>query len=109
MLRPYRDITRGLRGEVLEMEPLARHTSLKVGGPADLFVTPADRDDLKTLIDKLLATKIPYLVLGGGYNLLARDGGFRGVAISPRALDRAEGLPDSRISAEAGVTNGALV
>jgi UDP-N-acetylmuramate dehydrogenase len=109
MRRPYDEICVGIRGEILRDEPLARHTSLKVGGPADLFVTPADRDDLKTLIDKLLAAKIPHLVLGGGYNLLARDRGFRGAVISLRALDRVEELPGSRISVEAGVTNGALV
>ncbi len=106
---PYGDIKRLIRGEVLEMEPLARHTSLKVGGPADLFVIPADRDDLQALIDKLVAEKIQYIVLGGGYNLLVRDGGFRGVVVSLRSLHRLEELPDARIAVEAGTTNGVLV
>lgn len=105
----YGEIAQAVRGELLRDEPLARHTSLKVGGPADLFVIPADRDDLQTLIDKLLVAQIPYLVVGGGYNILARDGGFRGVVISLRALNRLEELSGSRIGAEAGATNGALV
>lgn len=105
----YGEIAQVVRGEILRDEPLVRHTSLKVGGPADLFVTPADRDDLQTLVDRLLAAKIPYLVVGGGYNLLVRDGGFRGVVISLRALNRLEDLPSARVSAEAGASNGALV
>ncbi len=105
----YGEIMQAVRGEVLRDEPLARHTSLKVGGPADLLVVPADRDDLQTLIDRLLAANIPYLVLGGGYNLLVRDGGFRGVVISLSSLNRLEDLPGARIAAEAGATNGALV
>ena len=48
-------------------------------------------------------------MIGGGYNLLVRDGGFRGVVISLRNLRRLEELPGGRVSAEAGVTNGALV
>ena len=40
-------IAGSIRGEVLYNEPLSRHTSLKVGGPADLFVTPADLADLR--------------------------------------------------------------
>jgi UDP-N-acetylmuramate dehydrogenase len=105
----YREIAQAVRGELLRDEPLARHTSLKVGGPADLFVIPADRDDLQTLIDKLLIAQIPYLVVGGGYNLLARDGGFRGVVISLRSLNRLEELSGSRVVSEAGATNGSLV
>ncbi len=105
----YGEIAQTVRGEVLRDEPLARHTSLKVGGPADLFVTPADRDDLQTLIDRLLAANIPYLVIGGGYDLLVRDGGFRGVVVFLRSLNRLEELPGERIAAEAGTTNGTFV
>ena len=98
-----------IRGEALENEPLSRHTSLKVGGPADLFVTPADLADLRTLLAMLAEKGVPGLVIGGGYNLLVRDGGFRGVVISLRGLARLEQLDGNRISAEAGVTTGALV
>lgn len=98
-----------IRGEVIENEPLSRHTSLKVGGPADIFVTPADLADLRALLALLAEKGIPRLVIGGGYNLLVRDGGFRGVVISLRGLARLEQLDGNRILAEAGVTTGALV
>ncbi len=98
-----------LRGQVLENEPLARHTSLKVGGAADLFAVPADRDDLQSLLAVLSERKVPHLVIGGGYNLLVRDGGFRGVVISLAQLASLELLTGNRIDVAAGVTNRQLV
>ncbi|HEY6873026.1 MAG TPA: UDP-N-acetylmuramate dehydrogenase [Geobacteraceae bacterium] len=98
-----------VRGEVLVDEPLSRHTSLRVGGAADLFVSPADLEDLGELLRLLADRGTPYLVIGGGYNLLVRDGGFRGVAISLRNFRTLEELPGNLLGAGAGVTNGALV
>jgi UDP-N-acetylmuramate dehydrogenase len=73
---------RGLRGEVRVQEPLADHTSFRIGGPADYLVFPADRDDLVALLAQVQGRKLRYVILGGGTNLLVRDGGFRGVVIS---------------------------
>lgn len=98
-----------IRGEVLENEPLSRHTSLKVGGPADLFVIPAGLADLQALLSMLAEKGIPSLVIGGGYNLLVLDGGFRGVVISLQGLAGLKLLDGNRILVEAGVTTGALV
>lgn len=109
MQEEIRSLIKGcIRGEMLENEPLALHTSLKVGGPADLFAVPADIADLRALLVVLENMGVPSLVIGGGYNLLPRDGGFRGVVISLRKLDRLELLDNFRVSAEAGVSNGAL-
>jgi UDP-N-acetylmuramate dehydrogenase len=94
---------------VLENEPLSLHTSLKVGGPADLFVIPADLADLQVLLAMLAEKGIPRLVIGGGCNLLVLDGGFRGVVISLRGLAGLLQLDGNRIFVEAGVTTGALV
>lgn len=102
-------ITGFVRGEILADEPLAFHTSLRVGGPADLLAAPADLDDLRELLRLLAGTGTPWLVIGGGYNLLVRDGGFRGVAISLRNFRRLEQLPGNLVCAGAGVSNGALV
>ena len=102
-------ITGSLRGEALFGEPLGRHTSLKVGGPADIFAVPADLDDLRRLLGVICEAEVPHLVIGGGYNLLVRDGGFRGVVISLRNLHKLEMLPGNRLRAESGATNGALV
>ncbi len=98
-----------VRGELLIDEPLSLHTSLKVGGPADLFVAPADLADLRELLRLLAEHGVPHLVIGGGYNLLVRDGGFRGVAISLRHLRSLEEVSGGLLSAGAGVTNGAFV
>jgi len=102
-------ITGGIKGEALCDEPLSRHTSLKVGGPADLFIAPADFADLQALLARLAATGIPYLMIGGGYNLLVRDGGCRGAVISLKNLARLERLAGNRIAAGAGATTGMLV
>jgi UDP-N-acetylmuramate dehydrogenase len=74
------------RGELKEHEPLSRHTSYVIGGPADVFAAPVDRDDLLLLLREIGRQGLPYVVLGGGTNLLVRDKGFRGVAVSLRRL-----------------------
>jgi UDP-N-acetylmuramate dehydrogenase len=68
-------------GELREMEPLSRHTSWRVGGPAELFFRPADLDDLSRFLKELDAAT-PVFWLGLGSNLLVRDGGIPGVVIA---------------------------
>jgi len=97
-----------LRGEALWDEPMSQHTALRVGGPADLFIEPADLADLKDAVAALVSSGIPYFVLGGGYNLLVRDGGIRGCVISLRGLDGLKPMPGARLEVGAGVTNGML-
>lgn len=69
------------RGELKHNEPMSKHTSWRVGGPADRFYTPADEQDLADFISTLDARE-PVFWLGLGSNLLVRDGGIRGTAIS---------------------------
>lgn len=84
-------------------EPLSRHTSWHVGGPADVFFTPDSREDLIAFL-KLLPADVPLLWLGLGSNLLVRDGGVRGVVISTReALTRIDRRGEHGVYAEAGV------
>jgi UDP-N-acetylmuramate dehydrogenase len=92
-----------IKGELLFDEPLSRHTSLRVGGAADCLATPIDLSDLRALISLLVERGITYMVLGGGYNLLVKDGGFRGVAISLLHFERLERLTGNRLLVEAGV------
>ena len=80
----------GVRGEVKLNEPMRGHTSFRIGGPADALVTPEDRDDLLTLLNVVRERNLPCLVLGGGTNLLVRDGGFRGVVISLKNMSSIE-------------------
>jgi UDP-N-acetylenolpyruvoylglucosamine reductase len=62
-------------------EPLAKHTTLRVGGPADIYVEPADENDLVGVVKFCGEHEIRFFILGRGSNLLVRDGGFRGVVI----------------------------
>ena len=62
-------------------EPLAKHTTLRVGGPADVYVEPASEHDLAGIVAFCGGRGVEFFVLGRGSNLLVRDGGFRGVAI----------------------------
>ena len=62
-------------------EPLANHTSFRIGGPADVLFIPSDPDALCRALMFLEEEKVPVLILGGGYNLLISDDGFRGAAI----------------------------
>lgn len=71
-----------LRGEVKLNEPLSSHTSFRIGGPVDALVYPADKQDVIALLKEIKNRGLNYFFLGGGTNLLVRDGGFRGVAIS---------------------------
>jgi UDP-N-acetylmuramate dehydrogenase len=97
-----------LRGQVRWDEPMAQHTALRVGGPADLFIEPADLSDLRDSLAMLASEEIPYYVIGGGFNLLVRDGGIRGCVISTRGLDGLKPLPGGRLEVGAGVTNAML-
>jgi UDP-N-acetylmuramate dehydrogenase len=95
--------TVSVRGRMLNNEPLAAHTSWKVGGPADRYFEPADRDDLLAFIASLPARE-PITWLGLGSNLLVRDGGVRGTVICLHgALDGLAAAGDHEIYAEAGV------
>ncbi len=98
------------RGELQRNEPLSRHTSFAIGGPAELLAYPADRADLTTLLAEIGKQGAPFFILGGGTNILVRDGGFRGVVISLRRLAaivvdreyRSVGGSYAVLSAEAG-------
>ncbi|HVV71882.1 MAG TPA: UDP-N-acetylmuramate dehydrogenase, partial [Verrucomicrobiae bacterium] len=62
-------------------EPLAKRTTLRVGGPADIFVEPVSEEDLSQVARFCKEHNLPLLVLGRGSNLLVRDGGIRGVVV----------------------------
>ncbi|MBW1726859.1 MAG: UDP-N-acetylmuramate dehydrogenase [Deltaproteobacteria bacterium] len=62
-------------------EPMSKHTSLRVGGPADAFVAPENVEALKALVSWSWHKESPYLILGNGTNLLVKDSGITGVVI----------------------------
>ena len=68
-------------GEVVTEEPMSRHTTFRIGGPADYFVTPHTKEEIRQVIRLCKEEEIPFAVLGNGSNLLVGDKGFRGVVI----------------------------
>jgi UDP-N-acetylmuramate dehydrogenase len=91
-----------LHGQLLLNEPLARHTSWRVGGPADRLYRPAGRSDLIELLQQLEKGE-PLFWLGLGSNLLVRDGGIRGTVVAPLGGLRSLVVDGVRIFAECGV------
>ena len=73
--------------ELTRNEPLARHTTWRVGGPADLFFRPRSVESLQRFLAELPAAT-PVTWIGLGSNLLVRDGGIRGAVISTGALPK---------------------
>ena len=71
--------------QVLEAEPMSRHTTFRIGGPADFFLVPENADEIKKIIAVCKEKNVPYFILGNGSNLLVSDRGYRGVVIQ---LDR---------------------
>jgi UDP-N-acetylmuramate dehydrogenase len=91
------------RDRVLRDEPMSRHTSWHVGGPADAWFSPRDVEDLSAFL-RALPAEVPVTWVGLGSNLLVRDGGIRGVVISVHGiLTGLERVEDTRVRAEAGV------
>ena len=74
-----KDIEEIFDGEVLLSEPLSKYTTLKIGGPADIFLVPVSKDGLVRVMKYVVKHKVPYFVLGNGSNLLVGDKGIRGV------------------------------
>ncbi|HVN42242.1 MAG TPA: UDP-N-acetylmuramate dehydrogenase [Steroidobacteraceae bacterium] len=84
-------------------EPMSRHTSWHVGGPAEVFFNPRDRAELAAFL-RSLSPDVPILWIGLGSNLLVRDGGLRGVVISTHGtLDRLDRLSQTLVYGEAGL------
>ncbi|MGA2024451.1 MAG: UDP-N-acetylmuramate dehydrogenase [Steroidobacteraceae bacterium] len=84
-------------------EPMSAHTSWRVGGPADMFFTPRDVDDLAAFL-RALSPEVPVCWVGLGTNLLVRDGGIRGVVVAtPGAFARIERRSQTRLYCEASV------
>jgi UDP-N-acetylmuramate dehydrogenase len=84
-------------------EPLSRHTSWHVGGPAEVFFHPRDVADLAAFL-RAVPAEVPIHWIGLGSNLLVRDGGLPGIVISTHGtLDALERLSETSVRAEAGV------
>ena len=96
-------------GNVLRDEPMAAHTSFRVGGPADVFVRVESEDALRQVLSLLRDEGEPYYLLGRGTNLLVGDHGYRGCIITLGGPSMTEVTFDgTRVTAGAGETLAAL-
>ena len=66
---------------VLVDEPMKRHTTFRIGGPADFFLLPSTVDEVRGILEICREEELPYFILGNGSNLLVSDKGYRGVII----------------------------
>jgi len=101
------------KGEVAFNADMKSHTSLAIGGPADVVVSPEDPVSVKNIVLLLGRQRMTFLPLGGGTNVLVRDGGIEGVVIKCKAFGRIEVIHDAgdtvELFAEAGVPLQKLV
>ncbi len=93
----------GLEGTLLHNEPLRRHTSYRIGGPADFYVGVENEEQLCGWVKLARELKEPYLIIGRGTNLLVADKGFRGLVVENRCLDFTLDAESHAVRAEAGI------
>ena len=90
-------------------EPMAKHTTLRVGGPADVYVEPANEADLAAVLSFCAERSVNFFIIGRGSNLIVRDGGFRGVVICLSSPEFSRVTIDgTRIRAGAGAKQKAV-
>lgn len=75
------------REQVLEKEPMSRHTSFKIGGVADYYVKVVNYEQLKFVLELSNNNLIPLSIVGNGTNLLVSDKGIRGIVLKPEFND----------------------
>jgi len=92
-----------VEGEIRWQELLSHHTTLKIGGPADVLVIPKDLQALARLVRQAHQLEAPIFVMGGS-NLLVRDGGIRGIVVKLLRFQRITSPDETGIEAEGGVS-----
>lgn len=84
-------------------EPMSNHTSFKVGGPADILITPESADQVLDTVKLCKAKNVPYYIMGNGSNLLVKDGGIRGVVVKLTKLKSIK-VQGNRITVSSGAS-----
>lgn len=95
--------------EVDQKFPMDKYTSLRVGGAADLVVTPNNPDEFVKVLNLLSKTDIPWVVLGAGSNTVVYDGGVDGVVVCTRRLKDIQIMEDGKVFAETGAVLGTIL
>ena len=101
------------KGHVLYDDPMKKHTTFRVGGPARALVEPGSAEDVKSVVEFCKSEQIPYYIVGNGSNLLVGDKGFRGAIIQLYKSMGTFQVEGNQITAQAGcslaqIANAAL-
>lgn len=91
------------KNKVLEQEPMARHTTFRIGGPADYFVELGSIEQIRAAIQVCREENLPWFVLGRGSNLLVSDKGYRGVILSIYKDFQKTEIQGETVTVQAGV------
>ena len=87
---------------VLKDEPMRKHTTFRIGGPADYFVTPESKEEIREIIALCKKENVPYYIVGNGSNLLVGDKGYRGVILQIFKKMNQIQVEGEKITAQAG-------
>lgn len=91
---------------VLKNEPMSSHTTFRIGGPADYYVTPGSPDEVIKILDLCKKSDMPFYIVGNGSNLLVKDEGFRGLIIEMGSRFSTVSINEYRVTAGAGAKLG---
>lgn len=94
--------------QVLRDEPMQKHTTFRVGGPADYFVMPETIEQVQKVVKLCKEEEIPYYIVGNGSNLLVSDKGYRGVIIQIGKRFGQIEVKENQITAQAGALLSAV-
>jgi len=98
----YESLLKHVPVDFLAEEPLSRHTSFRVGGPAELFAKPQTTEELTKILEICDLHNIPLTILGDGTNVLVADIGIRGIVVSTNKMNSIEICNDGIVRAQAG-------
>ena len=105
----FKNIENFIRGKVLFDEPMSKHTSYGIGGPAKAYITPSDKEDLKSILKYSTENNLPAFFVGSGSNLLVSDEGIDGLVITlGRSFNNLE-INNNKVFAQTGVMLGKMV
>jgi UDP-N-acetylmuramate dehydrogenase len=104
------DIRRSFEGRIALSEPLAKYTTFRIGGPADIYLEPLNKQDALSLIKYLRSQKVPFFLMGNGSNILVSDDGLKGAVVNLEAgFNYVRCDDDGTIVAGAGIKLAKLV
>tara|TARA_B100001248_G_scaffold260319_1_gene248217 strand:+ start:2444 stop:3352 length:909 start_codon:yes stop_codon:yes gene_type:complete len=108
-LKNFDELKSLIKGEVKEKEMMSKHTYYGIGGPAEAFIVPKDKEELSKILCYAHRYAIPAYFIGSGSNLLISDEGIRGIVLSPKKGFKQFQFRDSSLYAESGVMLSRIV